>query len=211
MREYHKIQSVYKRDPITHKFIDGEWSLPEFDYLAECEWEWTEKVDGTNIRVIWDDMDKLVDYEVIFKGKTDNAQIPASLVKSLQDLFPSEKFRDVFDSSVCLYGEGYGNRIQKVGSLYKPDGVSFVLFDILIGEWWLKREDVIAIAAKMGIEVVPTVDWGTLWEAIMFVKKGFNSNWGAFPAEGLVCRPKVDLRSRDGHRIITKIKTKDFI
>jgi hypothetical protein len=206
MREYHKIQSVFKRDPDTHKFIEDEWSLPEFEYLSDNQWELTEKVDGTNIRVMCQDG------VVSFGGKTENAQIPASLVKVLQDLFPPEKFKGVFNdnASVCLYGEGYGTKIQKVGSLYKPDGVFFVLFDILIGDWWLNHEDVIEIATKLDIEVVPTIDFGTLYDAIEFVKEGFNSCWGAFPAEGLVCRPKIELKDRAGHRIITKIKTKDF-
>ena len=30
MKEYHKIQSIYKRDEKTHKFIEGQFSLPEF-------------------------------------------------------------------------------------------------------------------------------------------------------------------------------------
>ena len=53
MREYHKIQSLFLRDPATqHRtFLHGQWSMPEFEYLADLEWTFTEKVDGTNIRV----------------------------------------------------------------------------------------------------------------------------------------------------------------
>ena len=51
MKEYHKIQSIYKRDEKTRKFIEGQWSLPEFEYLQNNRWLWTDKVDGTNIRV----------------------------------------------------------------------------------------------------------------------------------------------------------------
>ncbi len=55
MNEYHKIQSIYLRDPETkHKrFLIGQWTLPEFEYLADNEWSFTEKVDGTNIRIYW--------------------------------------------------------------------------------------------------------------------------------------------------------------
>ena len=53
LSEYPKIQSVFKRNEETHKFIDGEWSLPEFQYLAPCLWRATEKIHGTNIRVGW--------------------------------------------------------------------------------------------------------------------------------------------------------------
>ena len=51
MNEYHKIQTVFKRD-IQSKgktLIEGQWTLPEFEYLASNIWAFTEKVDGTNI------------------------------------------------------------------------------------------------------------------------------------------------------------------
>jgi hypothetical protein len=42
-------------------------------------------------------------------------------------------------------------------------------------------------------------------------RTGFKSQWGDFIAEGIVARPVVELKSRNGDRIITKIKYKDFI
>ena len=42
------------------------------------------------------------------------------------------------------------------------------------------------------------------------VKKGFISKWGDFQAEGIVARPQVELKARNGKRVITKIKNKDF-
>ena len=38
--QYHKIQTVYKRDPMTNykTLLDGEFSLPEFEYLANNDW-----------------------------------------------------------------------------------------------------------------------------------------------------------------------------
>ena len=48
-KEYPKIQSIFKRDENTHKFIDGVFSLPEFEYLKDNLWIWTEKIDGRNI------------------------------------------------------------------------------------------------------------------------------------------------------------------
>lgn len=76
MTEYHKIQSIYKRD-ITSKhktLLEGQWTLPEFEYLAGNVWTFTEKVDGTNIRVIFKDGG------ITFGGRTEDAQIPAQLV-----------------------------------------------------------------------------------------------------------------------------------
>lgn len=53
MSEYHKIQSVYKREPTgTRHLIEGEWTLPEFEYLANNPWTFTEKVDGGSSTII---------------------------------------------------------------------------------------------------------------------------------------------------------------
>jgi len=215
MQEYHKIQTVYKRDPATkHKtLLEGEFSLPIFDYLKDNQWVWTEKIDGTNIRVTYmpDAGDTPAgDPRVIFGGKTDNAQIPAKLVNKLQELFPAEKFKD-FDGPVTLYGEGFGASIQKGGGNYVPDGVDFILFDVKIGPWWLEHKDVVDIAGKFGIKVVPIVGRGTLLKAVERARPGFNSTFGPFQAEGLVMRPAVGMNDRSGKRVIAKIKCKDFL
>ncbi len=44
MVEYHKIQTVFKRDMNTKykTLLEGEYSLPEFKYLKNNIWEYTE-------------------------------------------------------------------------------------------------------------------------------------------------------------------------
>lgn len=210
MIEYHKIQSVYLRDPANrHKtFLEGQWSMPEFGYLASNEWHWTEKVDGTNVRVHWNGE------KVTFGGRTEDAQMPLFLVRRLEELFPMVKFHEHFPASeyqdVMLYGEGYGAKIQKGGGNYKPDGVDFVLFDVQIGGTYLERHNVEDIGSNLGLRVVPVLGKGTLLDAIAMTRAGFDSTWGPFKAEGLVMRPAVELVTRRGHRIITKVKHKDF-
>ena len=58
---------------------------------------------------------------------------------------------------------------------------------------------------------VPIIGRGMLHDMIDRVRCGFTSTWGDFPAEGIVARPAVELKARNGARIITKIKTKDFV
>lgn len=208
MEKYHKIQTVFLRNPETKykTLLEGQFALPEFEYLANNKWVFTEKVDGTNIRIMFKDSN------ITFGGKTNRAMIPAPLANKLNDIFLplKEKFVELFkDAEVCLYGEGYGAKIQKGGGNYRPDQ-SFVLFDIKIGQWWLQRKDVENIASKLGLDIVPVIGAGTLMEMVELAKSGFKSAWGDFIAEGIVARPEVELFSRSGKRIITKIKYKDF-
>ena len=207
MKEYPKIQTVYLRDPETKykTLLEGQFALPEFEYLANNWWVFTEKVDGTNIRVMFDGE------KITFGGKTDNALIPAFLLTRLNELFWSkiDVFRESYSDGICLYGEGYGAKIQKGGGNYRQDQ-DFVLFDIKIGDWWLMRQDVEEIGNKFGIDIVPEIGKGNLYDAVEMVRGGFNSTWGNFTAEGLVMRPLIELKSRNGHRIITKIKHHDF-
>ena len=208
MQEYHKIQTVYLRDPATKMktLLEGQFATPEMEYLANARWDWTEKVDGTNIRVHCDGE------RVTYGGRTDNAQIPAPLVDRLRHLFDDNASLKTLGTDVTLYGEGFGKGIQKAGEQYNPDGVDFILFDVLIGGWWLRRSDVVDIAAKLGIGVAPVVGQGSLFNAVTMAREGFCSHVAATgaPAEGLVIRPAVDLLDRSGKRIIAKIKHKDF-
>ena len=153
----------------------------------------------------------LKDGVIIFGGKTDNAHIPAQLITRLNEKFlpMANQMKEIFNCDVCLYGEGYGAKIQKGGGNYRQDQ-DFVLFDICVGEWWLQREDVEKFALEFKLDIVPIIGEGTLYDAIDKVKNGIISQWGNFQAEGIVARPKIELKARDGNRIITKIKCRDF-
>ena len=132
-------------------------------------------------------------------------------VQRLQERFLPQKDALIaqFPDGGCLYGEGYGAQIQKGGGKYRPTQ-DFVLFDVKVGEWWLQRSDVESIAGVFALDVVPIIGTGTLNDLIAMVREGFNSTWGPFAAEGIVARPAVELKTRNGSRIITKLKHKDF-
>ena len=211
MKQYTKINTVFKRDEKTKKIIEDNYSIPAFEFLKDNKWIFTEKVDGTNVRVMWNGT------SVVFGGKSDDAQMPIHLLTALQGLFEGTVKRQLFikqfgsePTQTCLYGEGYGAKIQKGGGNYKPDGASFVLFDVKIGDWWLERENIEEIAKNMNIQVVPIIGEGTLAEAVAMTRQGIKSQWGDFTAEGIVARPKIELIARNGDRIITKIKHRDF-
>ena len=208
MKPYHKIPTVFKRDPETNykTLLLGKYATPELEYLKDCEWVFTEKVDGTNIRIM-----SYPEGTVGFGGRTDHANIPAKLVNRLSELFPPHaKLYEQFPGGACLYGEGFGAGIQKGGRNYGNDQ-DFVLFDVQVGDWWLKREDVCDIAMQLGLEVVPVLGQGNLAFISMEVEAGIQSKWGDFLAEGIVARPEVELSGRNNERVICKLKYKDFV
>ena len=208
MYPYHKIPTIYKRDPDNnHKtLLEGVFASPELEYLQYNIWNFTEKVDGTNIRVIWTE-----DEQVIFKGRTDRAEIPPFLLHKLEILFPQKKFRENnIPTKTCLYGEGYGARIQKGGGYYIKNDVSFILFDVWINGFWLSRENVEDIGEKLNISVVPNVGFGNIKDAVNLVQGGFESHLRETPPEGIVLRPTTEIFNHKGKRIIAKLKLKDF-
>ena len=210
LKEYHKIETVFERDMATKKLVVGKYRNSTVEFLKDAVWQFTEKVDGTNIRVHWDG------HRVSFAGRTDKAQIPKHLIVRLEELFGGEVNEEMFEQTfgekeVTLYGEGYGQKIQTNGYI---DGVDFILFDVFVGDIPLARENFESIAEIFGIGVVPIIFEGTLQDGIDYVKKHEYTfiSGGVFGAymEGLVARPKVEVRDRLGNRVIVKIKYNDF-
>lgn len=212
MIEYTKIETPFTRDMNgSKKLLEGVYRNPLVEYLKDCKWSCTEKIDGTNIGVVWDG------HKVSFQGRTERAQIPAPLVNRLNELFGGEVNEELFEQlfgeeEVILFGEGYGAKIQKGGGLYKSDGVDFIMFDIymLKKDLWLRRESLEDIARAFGIQVVPEIMISTLDEAIAYVKSKPMSTIGTALMEGLVCKPLIEIRDRMGERVVVKVKVKDF-
>lgn len=137
MREYVKIETLFNRsEDGSKKLIEGDFRNETVKFLQDLPWQFTEKVDGTNIQVAWDG------HRVSYGGRTERASIPAHLMNKLVELFGTAEAEQLFEqkfgeTEVVLYGEGYGPKIQN-GDAYRED-VSFILFDVLVGNVWLKR------------------------------------------------------------------------
>jgi hypothetical protein len=210
MKEYHKIPTIYKRDVTgSMKLIEGDFTDKTFCYLKDCQWQFTEKIDGTNIRVYWDG------HKIYLGGRTDKADIPQELKVMLWDKFidktsnSEELFEQLFgEKEVILFGEGYGAKIQNGGD-YRRD-CSFILFDVLVGDIYLNRQACEEIAGAFGIEIVPIVCEGTLEDGVIYVKTHSKSTLGTAFMEGVVGRPLVELKNNQGERVIVKIKYRDF-
>lgn len=208
MKQYEKIETVFCRDMNgTKRLILNNYRNPTIAYLKDNMWLFTEKVDGTNIRVHWDG------HKVEFGGRTDKAQIPGPLLNKLNEMFVATEAEELFeqtwgDKDVILFGEGYGPKIQNGGD-YRSD-VSFILFDVLVGGNYQEREWVEKTAQMFNIDVVPIVLTGTIQDGIDYVMKHPQSTMGTAMMEGVVGRPMIELRDRRGERVIIKIKWEDF-
>ena len=211
MNEYTKIETIFERDMEgSKKLIEGKFRNETVEFLKDNQWICTEKIDGTNIGIVWDG------HKVSYQGRTERAQIPAHLMNKLIEMFGGEINEELFEQKfgempVVLFGEGYGAKIQKGGGNYRSD-VSFILFDVYLPEQnlWLKRDALEDIAKTFGVDIVPIVLTGTLQEAVDFVKQKPKSTIGSADMEGLVCKPAVDMLDRMGRRVIVKVKVRDF-
>ncbi len=208
--KYHKIHALYKRD--VKGRLTSDFSKPEFEYLYYSAWRWTEKVDGTNIRVGFDKGS----FEI--RGKSDKAQLPPGLLKNVNAMFMARlaarrpHWWGVYDIPITLYGEGYGAGIQKAGVGYGPDK-GFIMFDALRGKQWLERHEVEDIAGYLDIPIVSEVLIGSIAVAIDYIQHDPMSIVArdSITMEGIVGVPLVPLVNQWGERVIVKIKGKDHL
>lgn len=229
--EYPKIENLFARDISTHKLIIGEFRSPAFDQIKT--WHVTEKIDGTNMRVVYcPDAQK-----VEIRGRSDRASIPGDLHNYMLDLFTLEKMSATFDqymnregyygSCVTLFGEGYGPGIQKVGGGYST-GKEFRLFDVLYC-WrddvlpgfnsWSNQETVAMVSKMLQCKTAPILyDKATLGTVMEYLQSGpLNSRVAiengmeqVMVPEGVVARSDPYLYTHRGNRVVFKLKVEDL-
>lgn len=206
---------MFVRDEKTHRVFPGQLKNPVYGIFKS--WQFTEKIDGTNIRCVWHPANPHGGTPSLsFGGKTDHAQIHADLIKWLYENITIEKMVTVFpDTDAIVYGEGYGAGIQKGGGY---SGIrKFIVFDVLVAQkWWLNWENTCNVASKLGLKTVPFIGDMTPEEGVEMVRKGFDSllakedTGEIMSAEGIVGRTIETLFDKKGSRIIIKLKTRDF-
>lgn len=198
---YPKIDTLFNRNQDFSLNME-EFREPIFDKINL--WEVTEKIDGTNIRLIWSNQ------ELHIEGRTEKADVPKDLINWIKENVSIETLKALFgDKKVVLYGEGYGGKIQ-AGQNYS-DQSKFILFDVKVEKYWLKRKDIEAIASNLNIESVPLLGFMDITSIVNMVKEGFYSRIGENKlSEGIIAKPIVPLFDNMGKRIIFKLKHKDF-
>ncbi len=224
--EYPKIDTLYNRD--GDRFVNINL-LRRSEFGMIKRWSVTEKIHGRNARVTL-----FGNGEIIYGGRTDDAEMPPELLEYLRDTFTSEKMKMTFwlankptPKSATIYGEGYGPKMAPGSGIYRKD-VSFRLFDCLVqsenGNWWLERHSLEDVARKLGIKCVPTlgiIDF--LPVSAEEIKRIFMSHKNRLTVmedggqvefvskgEGIVARTYPLLSNRKGERVMWKLKIKDF-
>ena len=201
--------------------IFGEYSRPEFEYLKDTDWEFTEKIDGTNVR-----FEKTGREPTEMLGRKQKSKLPLFLIEDIS--YIKETIDNIVtwlggEEKLTIYGEGYGNRIQAAGKFYIPSKTSFIAFDaaysysegddeVSCRQAMLSREKFHNLCESLSLKTAPIVGTGTLKTMVAMVESKIYSACSVeqIIAEGIVARPKFELLDSNRSRIICKLKHFDF-
>ena len=228
----------------SNQIILHDFSNEVAKYLFDCKWEGYCKIDGTNSKIAFYPSSGEIkvggktDNANSIKGQFEFLEKIGERIKPmLQEMFPKEtaKFEQVLgddkkpiygdidentksvtlvESPIYIYGEYYGEGVQKSGGAYGER--NFAVFDINQQGWWIPSDMRHDICSKLGLNEVPYFGTMTLREIEEMVRKGFttyvpNASNPSFIEEGVVCRPPIGLKDSHGERVIVKIKHGDYM
>lgn len=97
---YQKINTIFKRDEFNVIMPYDGFVDPTLEWLKNCKFECSEKVDGTNIRIEVktefivlenESVPSGVTFNIAYKGKTDNANLPKKLLEFMTQTYTKEK------------------------------------------------------------------------------------------------------------------------
>ena len=218
-----ELNDFTKYNKFSSPFIKGDKFLNTdklSQRLPKGEWIVTEKIDGTNIRIILTKPDEknkrevhIASRKLILNPSDKNSNQYTDCLKEVNLHKIEEYFKDV-DSTIIIYGEGYGAGVHK-GGIYSSKK-NFRVFDIRIGEAYQDFDYVKKVCVDNQLNLVPIVD---TVEEITFdacvlklkansetlIKEGTGGK-----LEGLVYKFEPPLLNKYKERLIFKIKFKDF-
>ncbi len=212
---YPKTDNLWHRDPDTHLIEVGRFNENRPDFQAVNQWHVTEKINGTNIRIVITDKATVL-------GRSDKADLPKGLADSIFDMLPTDPpivlmhshgFDPNFDM-MTLYGEGYGPGIQKGGGNY-ADVKSFRLFDVRVNNTWLEWDDVEDVAEALNLMVVPVLASGVNLNTLigLVTRNSEVARWhtgAGIQQEGIVARSMPLLFNARGQQVKFKLKNIDL-
>lgn len=168
-----------------------------------------EKVHGTSTWISWR-IDKKPHLS-FFSGGVKHANFIALF--NQEEL--TKRFTELGREKVRIVGEGYGGKCQGMKETYGPD-LSFIAFEVQIGNYWLSVPDAEKIVNSLGLEFIPyklipttleAIDTERDADSIVAIRRGTGEGK---KREGVVLRPPIELRKNNNERIIAKHKRDDF-
>ena len=166
-----------------------------------------EKVDGTSAHIKWK---RATETLTLFSGGANHA----TFVELFDEDALKAKFMEFGAEEMGIYGEAYGGKIQGRKDVY-GDKMKFIVFDVMIGEFWQDVPKAETIAIDFGLEFVSYVKIPTTIDAlnaardaegVQAIRNGMgHGNW----REGVVLRPIEEFVKKNGDRVISKHKRDD--
>lgn len=129
--------------------------------------------------------------------------------------FLIEKFKEIGQNEVIIYGEVYGGKCQGMSETYGKE-LKFIAFDVKIGDSWLDVPKAELIVKTLGLEFVDYVKCSTNLEDLDKERdkdstQALRNGCGSGKIrEGIVLRPLLELTKNNGSRIIAKHKRDEF-
>lgn len=186
---------------------------PEAQKILDFRWVYAlEKIHGTSAHVRWDG-----ERVHLFAGGCKAAHFAAvfgSLLPSVDDL--ASKFREHHGTNhVTIFGEAYGGNCHGMSATYGKR-LSFVAFEVRVGESWLDVPNADQVASRIGLPFVWWVKTDSSIESLDALRDRpseqakRNGITDDRPSEGIVIRPPFEVRANNGGRLIAKHKRPEF-
>ena len=213
--EYPKLKNLHKRDPADNKVIDeftDEIFSPE--QLGNAGWTWREKMDGTNLRIIWDG------HRAEYRGRTDRAQFSDGQTMFLDEKIKSPAFEELLEQTFAsteavLFGGLIGNKLQ--GNPHKIDGYEIRVYDAFVAGWWLLPASVDELANDLGLgsaEIICVAPIGNMHQVMKNIaaqSEFFEGEAGPFEyIEGIVGTAPGSVLGRNGSILRVKLKLENY-
>jgi len=184
--------------------IDNLYKNTEILLFKECYA--LEKIHGTSAHISWKDE------KVILSPGGEKTERFNKLfdIKKLEN-----KFKELFDCNVTIFGEAYGGKCQGMSATYGQE-LKFIVFDVKVDKNWLDVPNAKDVTDKLGLEFV---DYSKIKTTLKSIDKERDKNsvqairngcGKGKLREGIVLRPLIEVTKNNGSRIISKHKREEF-
>lgn len=212
--KYPKLFSPFIKDDKFRNTEELIYTLPKGDWVV------TEKIDGTNIRIIITKPNDNGEREVligtrklILNTEDKSSQQFMGCLEEVNLYKLKEYFKDI-DSTVVIYGEGYGEGVQ-TGAIYSSKK-NYRVFDIRIGNAYQDWKYVEKVCLDNQLNIVPVlaivdqIDYNSCQKILnenqeTLIKGGLGGK-----CEGYIFKIEPVLLNKYGERLIFKAKFRDF-